>query len=140
MNTNTQPPSPSTNQAAGHTNAAAWKHQFRLNALDLEPMLRAPDEQLNWITTEPQLMRALADMRRDLEELNQLLATAGESTLPTHQHALLRMLGVARETAPAGLLDKLQFSAKFLVGLWRFQMNLATARLGQGPSWRPLAP
>lgn len=141
MKTQTTPPLPSIPQLNGQAGGLGWKRDFRLNALDLDPQLGAARrEQAHWISQEPHLMRTLEQMRVDLQVLNQLLANAGEQPLPVDTDALLTMLGVAAESAPAGLPSKLLFSAKLLKGLWRFHSHVAAARFNMHRSWRLTAP
>lgn len=140
MKTLTTPPSPFINHSQGPSSGPSWKRVFRLNALDLDPRLGTASEQPHWITTERQLVRSLDQMRRTLDDFNQLLADAGEQPLPVHTEALLSMLGIADEVAPAGLLSQLRFAGKFFAGLWRFHSRVAAARFSMSGSLRVSAP
>lgn len=79
-----------------------WKRFFRLNALDLNPLLQnTTTEAQPWVCDEPQLMRLLQLVNDEISSLNGLLRTAGEPILSCKPADLLRMLGVASIRNPS---------------------------------------
>ncbi len=107
-----------------------WQRQFRLNALDLNPLLQntTPEAQ-PWVCGEPQLMRLLQVASDEVNSLNALLHAAGEPRLPYGPADLLHLLGVASARKPDTWLSRLRFSLQLLIGLARLVNLTCSARL-----------
>lgn len=107
-----------------------WKRQFRLNTLDLNPLLQnTTAEARPWVCSEPQLMRLLQVVSDEVASLNALLRAAGEQVLPCGPADLLHLLGVASVRKPDTWLSKLRFSVQLLIGLARLVNLTSSARL-----------
>lgn len=130
----TQHPHPSAQQSpapAPHERLADdWRRPFRLNALDLNPLLQdtTPEAQ-PWVCDEPQLMRLLQVVSDEVSSLNALLWTVGEPVLPYEPADLLHLLGVASVRKPDTWQSRLHFCLKFLIGLARLVNLTCSARL-----------
>lgn len=107
-----------------------WKRFFRLNALDLNPLLQnTTTEAQPWVCDEPQLMRLLQLVNDEISSLNGLLRTAGEPILSCKPADLLRMLGVASIRKPDTLASRLRYCLQLLVGLAHLMNSTSSARL-----------
>ncbi len=107
-----------------------WKRQFRLNTLDLNPLLQdTTTEAQPWACSEPQLLRLLQLVGDEVSSLNALLHAAGEPALPCGPADLLHLLGVASVRKPNTRQSKLRFSVHLLIGLARLVNLTCSARL-----------
>ncbi len=107
-----------------------WKHLFRLNALDLNPLLQdTTTEAQPWAYGEPQLLRLLQLVGDEVSSLNAQLHAAGEPALPCGPADLLHLLGVASVSKPDTWLSKLRFSVQLLIGLARLVNLTCSTRL-----------
>jgi hypothetical protein len=107
-----------------------WKRRFRLNALELNPLLRdTTTEAQPWVCDEPQLMRLLQVVSDEVASLNALLRAAGEPVLPCGPADLMHLLGVASVSKPDTWRSKLRFSVQLLIGLARLVNLTSSARL-----------
>lgn len=107
-----------------------WKRLFRLNALDLNPLLQnTTTEAQPWVYGEPQLMQLLELARDEVSSLNALLSIAGEPVLPCGPADLLHLLGVASVKKPDTWLSKLRFFLRLLIGLVRLVNRTSSTRL-----------
>lgn len=110
-------PSSQQSEASAHHGHAStdWKRLFRLNVLDLNPLLQntTPEAQ-PWVCGEPQLLRLLHVAGDEVTSLNALLRAAGEPILPCGPADLLHMLGIASVRKPGTWLSRLRFSLQLL--------------------------
>lgn len=107
-----------------------WKWRFRLNVLDLNPLLQdSTTEAQPWICGEPQLMRLLQLVSEEVASLNALLLAAHEPALPCGPADLLHLLGVASIRKPDTWQSRLHFCLRFLIGLARLVNLTCAARL-----------
>jgi hypothetical protein len=108
----------------------SWKRSFRLNALDLNPLLRrTTTEAQPWICGEPQLMRLLKLVGEEVASLNALLLAADEPALPCEPLDLLHLLGLASARKPDTWRSRLRFCLQSLMGLMRLMSLISSARL-----------
>ncbi len=113
----------------GHA-STDWKRPFRLNALDLNPLMQDTTiEAQPWTCSEPQLMRLLQVVSDEVALLNAVLRAAGEPALPCRSVDLLHLLGVASVRKPNTWRSKLRFSVQLLIGLARLVNLTCSARL-----------
>ncbi len=107
-----------------------WKRQFRLNTLDLNPLLQNTTiEGQPWACKEPQLLRLLQLASDEVTSLNALLRAAGEQVLPCGPADLLHLLGVASVRKPNTWRSKLRFCLQMLIGLARLVSLTSSARM-----------
>lgn len=107
-----------------------WKRQFRLNTLDLNPLMQnTTTEAQPWVCGEPQLMQLLQVVGDDVASLNALLRAAGEPALPCGPADLLHLLGVASVSKQDTWRSKLCFSVQLLIGLARLVNLTSSARM-----------
>lgn len=107
-----------------------WKRRFRLNALDLNPLLQSTTTEAQpWVCEEPQLMRLFQLASDEVASLNALLRAAGEQVLPCGPEDLLHLLGVASVRKPNTWQSKLRFCLQMLIGLARLVSLTSSARI-----------
>lgn len=132
MNTQHLRPSSQQRPAPAHHGhpSTDWKRPFRLNALDLNPLLQdtTPEAQ-PWVCGEPQLMRLLRVVGDEITSLNALLCAAGEPVQPCEPADLLHLLSVSSIRKPDTWQSRLHFYLKFLIGLARLVNLTCSARL-----------
>lgn len=117
-------------QFIGRRASQSWKHGFRLNALDLNPLLRSTTTEAQpWVCEEPQLMRLFQLASDEVASLNALLRAAGEQVLPCGPADLLHLLGVASVRKPSTWRSKLRFCLQMLIGLARLVSLTSSARM-----------
>lgn len=105
-----------------------WKQQFRLNALDLNPLLQDQGDSFAWASHEPWLQRTLDLLRQEVVELNELIEGAGEPALASDNVSLLLMLGLADLGRPASAHAKLKFAWRLLMAILKFHHRAAVLR------------
>lgn len=105
-----------------------WKQQFRLNALDLNPLLQDQGDSFAWASQEPCLQRTLDLVRHEIVELNVLIEGAGEPALASDNVSLLLMLGLADLGRPASATEKLKFAWRLLMAVLKFHHRAAVLR------------
>jgi hypothetical protein len=111
------------------TNANAdWKRQFRLSALDLNPLLQTEGDNVAWVSHEPWLQRTLDLVRGEVAELNVWIEIAGEELFPTDTRTLLFMLGMAAPKRPDSTVEKFKFAWRLLIGLLKFHHRAMVLR------------
>lgn len=117
-------------QFIGRRASQSWKHGFRLNALDLNPLLRSSTTEAQpWVCCEPQLLRLLRVVGDEVSAVNAQLRAAGEPALPCGPADLLHLLGVASIRKPDTWQSRLHFCLQFLIGLARLVNLTCSARL-----------
>ena len=114
----------------GRRASPSWKLGFRLNVLDLNPLLRSTTPEVqHWVCGEPQLMRLLQLVGEEVASLNALLLAADEPALPCGPVDLLHLLGVTSIRKPDTWQSRLHFCLRFLIGLARLVNLTCSARL-----------
>lgn len=132
MNTQHLRPSSQQRPAPAHHGhpSTDWKRPFRLNALDLNPLLQDTTTKAQpWVCGEPQLMRLLRVVGGEITSLNAMLRAVGEPVLPYEPADLLHLLGVSSIRRPETWQRRLHFCLKFLIGLARLVNLTCSARL-----------
>lgn len=114
----------------GRRASQSWKLGFRLNVLDLNPLLRSTTTEVQpWVCGEPQLMRLLQLVGEEVASLNALLLAADEPALPCGPVDLLHLLGMASVRKPDTWRSRLRFCLQSLMGLVRLMSLISAAHL-----------
>ena len=112
-----------------------WKSEFRLNAMDLNPMMRMnANTCAHWVTKYPALMDLLAMASTEARALNAALAEQQMSAVPHDPLDLIERLGFAEVSEPTTWYGKVHSSLQLMVGCVRlsYELHVQTMRTKNG--------